>query len=98
MRPEEQLAADLLTKACDGRVEPRDCPGAPSGSYDFDWILPGERKVAVEVTTVTAPELKEYLHALQRKKQAKKPKPRATMGQPWIILRELVEREAKKRG
>ena len=49
LRPEEARAAEILAAVLGGEVLPRDVPGAPGGTHDFD-VLTTETVIAVEVT------------------------------------------------
>jgi len=51
LRPEEQSAAlRLKDRVGASEIIPRDLPGAPEGTYDFDLIV-ADKVIAVEVTT-----------------------------------------------
>jgi hypothetical protein len=63
--PEEQAAADALAARLGGAVVPRDVCGA-QGLYEFDLILPGQRRVAVEVTKATYEDGKRLMGAANR--------------------------------
>ena len=51
-RPEEVQAAVAVAATLGGTYIPRDVPGAPEGTHDFD-IHVGSRVIALEVTSAT---------------------------------------------
>jgi hypothetical protein len=53
LRPEERIAGDILARQLGGIMSPRDVPGAPEGTHEFDVELPSGRRIAVEVTAAT---------------------------------------------
>ena len=59
----EERAGHVLRKILGGTVVPRDVPGAPPGTHDFDLVLDG-RTDAVEVTMSTDPEVLAHWRAV----------------------------------
>ncbi len=57
VKPEEVVAGDIVASRLGGEAKPRDIPGAPDATYDFDICLPDGRNIALEVTSAADPEL-----------------------------------------
>jgi hypothetical protein len=52
LRPDEQLAADVLASRIGGSIDPKDV-GAAQATHEFDVVLPDGSRIAVEVTAAT---------------------------------------------
>ena len=52
LRPDEQLAAEVLASRLDASIDPKDVGGAQA-THEFDLVLPDGHRIAVEVTTAT---------------------------------------------
>ena len=57
-------AGRVLSGILGGTVVPRDVPGAPPGTHDFDLVLGGGRVIAVEETISTNRQIVEFWAAL----------------------------------
>jgi hypothetical protein len=57
VRVEEIAAADIVATRVGGQAVPRDVPGAPDTTHDFDVQLADGRAIALEVTSAVDPEM-----------------------------------------
>src|SRR6266568_3802365 len=66
MRPTEEEARMIVERAATLDLVPRDVPGAPQGTHDFDMVEDGETIGALEVTTMTDESLRGLYGAMNR--------------------------------
>lgn len=60
------FAGQLLSTVLGGNVVPRDVPGAPAGTHDFDLKLDDDRTIAVEVTFSADHDKVEFWHVVHK--------------------------------
>src|ERR1700694_2863322 len=62
----ENDAAGVVAGKLGGRIEPKDVPGAPDGTHDFDILLHNGSVIALEVTSTSEPEAVSIWEAIHR--------------------------------
>jgi hypothetical protein len=77
LKPDEQLAAEVLVSRLGGRIDPKDV-GDAQATHDFDLVLPDAR-IAVEVTAATDEDMERLRGASER------PYPAPALAATWWV-------------
>jgi hypothetical protein len=82
----ERAAADIVASVLHGSVIPRDVPGVPDGTHDFDVQLPGHRVVALEITTAAGTQILARWNAVAKLNTTGRRRIATSLRANWLVV------------